>query len=46
MTIWRCVGAADKLMVIRFEAGDRKKKDVVKRSICGNVDHYNAVISA
>ena len=42
----RYVGAADKLMVIRFESAERKKKDVVKRSICGNVEHYNAVISA
>ena len=41
-----CVGAADKLMGIRFEARDRKKKDVLKRSICGNPEHYNAVISA
>ena len=42
----RCVGAADKLMVIRFEPNERKKKDVIKRSICGNIEHFNAVIAA
>ena len=31
------------MMVIRFENG---KRNVLKRSICGNVDQYNAVIAA
>ena len=41
------VDEASKLMVIRFDSGkSRGKKNVIARSICGNVDSYNAIIEA
>ena len=39
------IGEAGKLMVIRFDSS-KGTNNVVKRSICGNVDTYNAVILA
>ena len=39
------VGEAGKLMVIRFDSS-KGRSNVVKRSICGDVDTYNAVILA